>query len=85
MVTVQAVHGLGGVGKTQLAAEYAYAHAGEYELVWWVTADEPSLIADQFTALAVGLGLEPDPDPEVLRAQVHERLRRSRGMAAGLR
>jgi hypothetical protein len=79
MVTVQAVHGLGGVGKTQLAAEYAYAHAGDYELVWWVTADEPSLIADQFTALAAGLGLEPDPDPEVLRAQVHDKLRAEAG------
>ncbi len=32
---------------------------GSMTLVWWVTADEPSLIADQFTALAVGLGLEP--------------------------
>ncbi len=74
-VTVQSVHGLGGVGKTQLAAEYAYAHAGDYDLVWWVTADEPALIADQFAALATGLGLEPDPDPEAVRAQVHEALR----------
>jgi hypothetical protein len=79
MVTVRAVHGLGGVGKTQLAAEYAYGHAGEYELVWWVTADEPSLIADQFTGLAAGMGLEPDPDPEVLRVQVHDRLRAEAG------
>ena len=74
-VTVQSMHGLGGVGKTQLAAEYAYAHAGDYDLVWWVTADEPALIADQFAALAAGIGLEPDPDPDVVRAQVHQGLR----------
>jgi TIR domain/NB-ARC domain len=74
-VTVQSVRGLGGVGKTQLAAEYAYAYAGDYDLVWWVTADEPALIADQFAALAAGLGLEPDSDPEAVRAQVHEALR----------
>jgi tetratricopeptide (TPR) repeat protein len=74
-VTVQSVHGMGGVGKTQLAAEYAYAHAGDYDLVFWITADEPALIADQFAALAARLGLDPEPDPEAVRAQVHEKLR----------
>ena len=78
-VTVQSVHGMGGVGKTQLAAEYAYAHAREYDLVWWITADEPALISDQFAALAVRLGLEPDSKPEVLRVQVHDALRRIAG------
>jgi hypothetical protein len=42
-VTVHSVRGLGGVGKTQLAAEYAYAHAGDYDLVWWIAAEEPVL------------------------------------------
>jgi tetratricopeptide (TPR) repeat protein len=73
--TVHSVHGMGGVGKTQLATEYAYLHAGEYDLVWWIAAEEPAAIPDQFTALAGHLGLSPTTDPGLLRAQVHARLR----------
>ncbi len=78
-VTVQAVHGMGGVGKTQLAIEYAHAHAREYEVVWQIAAEEPAAIPDQFTALATKLGLEPANDPEALQAQVYGRLRATAG------
>jgi hypothetical protein len=74
-ITVQAVRGLGGVGKTQLATEYAHVHATSYDLVWWIAAEEPAAIPDQFTALAARLGLEPVADPDALRAQVHDQLR----------
>ena len=74
-MTVHSVHGLGGVGKTQLATEYAHAHATDYDLVWWVAAEEPALIPDQFAALAARLGVDPAGDPEALQALVHDRLR----------
>src|SRR5215470_9729728 len=74
-VTVHSVRGMGGVGKTQLATEYAHAHAADYDLVWWIAADVPAAIPDQFMALAAQLGLDPVADPERLRAQVHDRLR----------
>ena len=53
---VQALHGMGGVGKTQLAAEYAWRFAGAYELAWWVDAEQAGLIGDQFAALGTALG-----------------------------
>jgi hypothetical protein len=74
-VTVQSLRGMGGVGKTQLATEFAYARAGDYDLVYWIAAEEPATIPDQFTALAQQLDLDPAPDPEILRGQVHDRLR----------
>jgi TIR domain/NB-ARC domain len=56
---VQALHGMGGVGKSQLAVEYAYRFAGAYDLAWWVNAEEPGLISAQLAGLAEELGCLP--------------------------
>ena len=54
----QAVQGLGGVGKTAIAVEYAYRHRSEYDLVWWIPADQLPLVRASLAALAARLGLE---------------------------
>lgn len=56
-VLPQALHGIGGVGKTQLAIEYAYHFADQYQVVWWVPADQIALVRSTLAALAPRLGL----------------------------
>lgn len=53
----QTVTGLGGIGKTALAAEFAYRHASDYDVVWWLRAEEPDTLAADVAALATGLDL----------------------------
>jgi TIR domain/NB-ARC domain len=75
----QAMYGLGGVGKTQLALEYAHRYQADYDLIWWIVAEAPGAIPAGLAGLATQLGLVDDTtqgvDQEKLAATVVEELR----------
>src|SRR5438876_5555042 len=56
------LYGLGGVGKTQIATEYAHRYSGDYDITWWVRADQEETIQSSLVGLAAHLQL-PDVNP----------------------
>lgn len=57
--TPVAIHGLGGIGKTRLVAEYSFRASAEYDLVWWVRADSEVVLTTDLALLAQVLELVP--------------------------
>jgi len=47
-----ALHGLGGVGKTQVALEYVHRFKTDYDLVWWIDCGESQFVDASLADLA---------------------------------
>ena len=57
-VVGKAVHGLGGVGKTRLAVEYAWQHQDDYTALLFVPADSPEALRRNLAGLCGPLVLD---------------------------
>ncbi|WP_338783685.1 FxSxx-COOH system tetratricopeptide repeat protein [Streptomyces sp. DG1A-41] len=64
-VLPHALHGLGGVGKSQLVLEYVYTHQYDYKVICWIPAERESLVLAALATLAGQLGVAPTDQDSV--------------------
>jgi hypothetical protein len=65
-----ALCGLGGIGKTEIAREFARHHQSSFDAVFWVVADEIAKLDHHYQQISLALGLE---DPSECKSQVVSR------------
>ena len=77
----QAISGLGGIGKTQTAIEYAYRHRDQYRAVLWSRADTRDAVVSGYAAIASLLDLpeKDERDTKVTAEAVRRWLERQTG------
>ena len=66
------IHGMGGIGKTQLALEYTYRYRDSYAYIFWIRSETGPEIADSFGAIArefmpAAAGRDQKRDVELVR------------------
>lgn len=77
-VTPNTLHGMGGVGKSQIAIEYVYRHVGDYDIIWWIPAEQQSQILASLAELAQSLKLDVGTEANTAVPAVREALRSGR-------
>jgi CO dehydrogenase nickel-insertion accessory protein CooC1 len=76
VVVAQALYGLGGVGKTQLALEYAHRFMADYDLIWWVPSERVEETSVALAELARKMGLKVGDNVAEAAEAALEELRR---------
>ena len=75
VVPTEAVHGLGGIGKTELATEYAHRFGSDYDITWWIPAEQPTAASAALAALARKLGVPEAADSSQMVDALFDALR----------
>ncbi len=76
MALTQAISGLGGIGKTHIAVEYAYRFHQYYKAVLWLQADSWEVLASECMKAADELGLPERKETDLAIAGVQRWLRK---------
>lgn len=66
----QALRGLGGIGKTQLAIEFCHRNRDNYDVVWWVDAEEETNILSNLAEFAGLEGFQADNQLDLAKKAV---------------
>jgi tetratricopeptide (TPR) repeat protein len=74
----QAISGLGGIGKTAVAVEYAYRYSQYYEAVLWLQADSWEVLTSECIKLAAELELPEHKETDQIIVEVQHWLRKHR-------
>jgi hypothetical protein len=69
------LHGLGGVGKTQTALEFAHRHRPRYTVTWWVPAEHDSTVLSSLVELAQRRGIDVGPEQQDLLSALWDDVR----------
>ena len=74
-----ALHGLGGVGKTQIAIRYAYLHKTDFDIICWLQANDWNTLVTSYVELSrdskftsVGVPFEDGLDNAVIADQIKQ-------------
>jgi len=67
--------GTAGAGKTEVAVEYIYRYQSEYDLVWWIPADEEPSVRRSLVRLSHRLRISESSDRDERVAAVLQALR----------
>lgn len=74
---ITALRGMSGIGKTELAKEYLYRHAADYDLICWIPSAHLNQVRNSFSQLASNLRIAGvGADSEYVVDEVLEALRR---------
>jgi tetratricopeptide (TPR) repeat protein/transcriptional regulator with XRE-family HTH domain len=68
LAQVQAISGLGGIGKTSTAIEYAHRHREEYQIIIWADAETRDTLISDFVMMANVLNLFEKDDQDWRRS-----------------
>jgi tetratricopeptide (TPR) repeat protein len=61
-IHILAIHGMNGIGKTQLAIEYAYRYQNDYHMIYWIRASSRELFITDVIAFAQQLSILVEKD-----------------------
>jgi tetratricopeptide (TPR) repeat protein len=71
----RAIHGLGGVGKTELALEYAHRFATDYGIIWWIPAELRARVVAALAGLARRLDVSERAEQDEMVDRLFDELR----------